>query len=66
MATRRLGNVELADAELKQGQAMVDDYFSRKLELGNDQTGRVGGWIMNPIFLREAERLVSPANPNPQ
>lgn len=66
MATRRLGKVELADAELKQGREMVDDYFSRKLELGNDQTGRVGGWIMNPIFLREAERLVSPANPNPQ
>jgi serine/threonine protein kinase len=66
MAARRLGRVELADAELKLGKEMVDDYFgSKQLDLGTTKSGRLGGWIMNPIFLREAERLVSPAKAAP-
>jgi len=56
MAARRLGQLELADSELKLGKEMVDEYFGNKLEPGNDELGRLGGWIMNPIFLREAEQ----------
>jgi hypothetical protein len=59
MAARRLGRLELADAELKLGKEMVDDYLSKKLEPGNNKLGRLGGWIMNPIFLREAERVAN-------
>jgi hypothetical protein len=58
MAGCQTARTELTDTELKLGKEMVADYFSRKLDPGSDKTGRLGGWIMNPIFLREAERLV--------
>jgi len=57
MAARRLGQLELANSELKLGKEMVDDYFGKKLEPGTTKSGRLAGWIMNPIFLREAEGL---------
>jgi len=56
LAARRLGRSELADTELQLGKEMVQDYFSKQLEPGDTKSGRLGGWIVNPIFLREAER----------
>jgi len=55
--------MEQADDELNTGREMVHAYFGKKLEMGNDKTGRLGGWIMNPIFLREAERLSKNSRP---
>lgn len=61
MAQQQLGRAETANAELKAGQAMVEEYFSKKLQIGTEKEGRLAGWIMNAIFLREAELLVHPA-----
>jgi serine/threonine protein kinase len=58
MAYQRLGQGELAQGQFELGKAMVEEYFSKKLVIGNEKDGRLAGWIMNPIFLREAERVV--------
>lgn len=57
MACLQLGRNEQADSELALGRKMVNAYFGKKLEIGDDKAGRLGGWIMNPIFLREADEL---------
>ena len=59
MALRQLGKLEQADTELKEGQSMVQDWFQKKLETGNDKTGRIQGWIMTPILQHEAESLAN-------
>jgi len=51
------GNVTQAETELAIGQEMVENRFRNKLELGDNKTGRLGGWIMARIFLREARDL---------
>ena len=51
----QLGDVNQAKAELATGREMVEDHFRNKLELGDKKTGKLGGWIMARIFLREAE-----------
>ena len=53
----QLGDMAQAQAELALGQAMVEDRFRNKLELGDNKTGKLGGWIMARIFLREAKSL---------
>jgi len=53
----QLGDVTEAKAELATGQEMVEDRFRNKLELGDNKTGKLGGWIMARIFLREASSL---------
>jgi hypothetical protein len=53
----QLGNVTQAEAELAIGRDMVENRFRNKLELGDNKTGRLGGWIMARIFLREARNL---------
>jgi hypothetical protein len=53
----QLGSVTQAEAELAIGQDMVETRFRNKLELGDNKTGRLGGWIMARIFLREARNL---------
>jgi hypothetical protein len=53
----QLGNMAQAQAELAIGQKMVEDLFHNKLELGDNKTGKLGGWIMARIFLREARSL---------
>jgi serine/threonine protein kinase len=53
----QLGDAPEARIQLKIGQEMVDNRFHNKLELGDNQTGRLGGWIMARIFLREAQNL---------
>jgi len=58
MACFQLGQTEQANSELKQGREMVDSRFRQKLEIGDDKTGRLQGWIMAPIFLREAKKLI--------
>jgi eukaryotic-like serine/threonine-protein kinase len=58
MARCQLGDIERARPELEQGRALVGGYFGRTLELGDNKTGRLGGWIMTPILLREAEALL--------
>jgi hypothetical protein len=53
----QLGDVTPAGNELSLGQKMVEDRFHNKLELGDNKIGRLGGWIMARIFLREAKTL---------
>jgi hypothetical protein len=53
----QLGDAAQAKAELKIGQEMVENRFRNKLELGDNKTGRLGGWIMARIFLHEAQSL---------
>jgi hypothetical protein len=53
----QLGNMTQAESELAIGQQMVEDRFRHKLELGDNKTGKLGGWITARIFLREARSL---------
>jgi serine/threonine protein kinase len=53
----QMGNAVQARAELNAGQEMVQNRFRNKLELGDNKTGRLVGWIMARIFLREAQGL---------
>ena len=53
----QLGDAASAETELKMGQEMVDGVFRKKLELGDNRTGKLGGWIMARIFLREAKNF---------
>jgi hypothetical protein len=53
----QLGDMTRAETELATGQDMVDTHFLNKLEMGDNKTGRLGGWIMARIFLREARSL---------
>jgi Flp pilus assembly protein TadD len=55
MAWMQLGKADEADAELKLGRRMVEDYFNKKLELSDNKSGLLQGWLMARIFLREAE-----------
>jgi len=57
MAFLQLRETEQADSELKQGRVMGEGRFHQKLELCDNKTGKIQGWIMAPIFLREAEKL---------
>jgi hypothetical protein len=61
MALRQLGKIEQADLELDQGRTMVENRFKKKLESGDDKTGRIEGWIVTPILLHEAESLSNTA-----
>jgi serine/threonine protein kinase len=61
MALRQLGKTEPADTELEQGRSMVQNRFQKKLETGDDKTGRIQGWIVTPILLHEAESLANSA-----
>ncbi|HWD91445.1 MAG TPA: serine/threonine-protein kinase [Verrucomicrobiae bacterium] len=61
MALRQLGKVKDADLELDQGRAMVENRFKKKLESGDDKTGKIEGWIVTPILLHEAESLSNTA-----
>jgi hypothetical protein len=58
----QLGDVAQAKAELAIGQEMVENRFRNKLELGDNKTGKLGGWIMARIFLREAKNLSMASN----
>jgi len=53
----QLGDPVRAKTELGIGQEMVEKRFLNKLELGDNKTGKLGGWIMARIFLREAMSL---------
>lgn len=57
MSLFQLGNVTQAEAELTICREMVEKRFRNKLELGDNKTGRLGGWIMARIFLREVRNL---------
>ena len=59
MALRQLGREEQADAELEEGRAMVHNRFQKKLESGDNKTGKIEGWIVTPILLHEAEALAN-------
>lgn len=58
----QMGDTAHAKAELKAGEEMVEKLFHNKLELGDNKTGKLGGWIMARIFLREA-RILADASP---
>jgi hypothetical protein len=34
---------------------MVEKHLNKKLELGDNKSGQLQGWLMARIFLREAE-----------
>ena len=53
----QMGDATRAGAELKIGREMVESRFRHKLELGDNKTGKLGGWIMARIFLRESMNL---------
>jgi hypothetical protein len=57
MALRQLGKISEADMELAQGRGMVQDRFQKKLEPGDNKTGRIEGWIEARVLLHEAEAL---------
>ena len=57
MTLHQLGKNAEAEAELKLGRAMVQERFQKKLESGDNKTGKIQGWIMTPILLHEAENL---------
>jgi hypothetical protein len=62
MVSLQLGRTDEADAELIAGRLMVENYFSKELELGNNKVGQLQGWLMARIFLREAdEQAKTPA-----
>lgn len=61
MVRHHLGENETARKDLTAGKGMVEDYFSKKLELGNEKEGRLAGWIMNAIFLHESEQVLNPS-----
>jgi serine/threonine protein kinase len=62
MAYFQLGQIAQADSELKQGREMVESHFRQKLELGDNKTGKLQGWIMTLIFQREADKLSETAS----
>jgi hypothetical protein len=53
-----LNQKQAAEKDLAIGTELVKDYFNKQLQKGDDKTGRLGGWIMNVIFLHEAEHLI--------
>jgi len=61
MVRYQLGDITAARTEFNAGKAMTEEYFNKKLELGTEKEGRLAGWIMNAIFLREAERVLRPS-----
>jgi len=62
MASLQLGRTDEAESELIAGRLMIEHYFSKELELGNNKIGQLQGWLMARIFLREAdEQAKTPA-----
>jgi eukaryotic-like serine/threonine-protein kinase len=59
MALRQLGKVDSADEELEKGRSMVQGWLQKKLEIGDDKTGRIQGGIVTPILQHEAESLAN-------
>jgi hypothetical protein len=55
MVYRQLGKPDQAESELKAGRRLLQDRFRKKIDLGDNKTGLLEGWLMAPIFLREAE-----------
>jgi len=53
----QLDDVSHAKAQLQTGQEAVERHFRDKLDLGDNKTGRLGGWIMARIFLGEAQEI---------
>jgi hypothetical protein len=62
MAWLQLGDNDRAAQRLGEAREMVKNYFSKKLEPGDNKSGKLEGWIMTPIFLREAEALAARAH----
>lgn len=58
MTLYKLNQKQAAEKDLAIGTELVKDYFNKQLQKGDDKTGRLGGWIMNMIFLHEAEHLI--------
>jgi hypothetical protein len=42
---------------LNLGRKPVENLFARKLELSDDKSGYLAGWLMARILLREAKEL---------
>jgi eukaryotic-like serine/threonine-protein kinase len=53
----QLGKAPAAETELKLGRKLVEDHFAKKLELSDDKSGLLAGWLTARILLREAEEL---------
>jgi eukaryotic-like serine/threonine-protein kinase len=59
MTLFQLGMTSEAKAELKRGRQMVERYFQRRGETGDNLSGHVQGWLHARILLREADANVS-------
>jgi serine/threonine protein kinase len=58
LARNSLGQPQAVEQDYEAARVMVEEYFSKKLEIGTEKQGRLAGWIMNAIFLREADRVL--------
>ncbi len=56
MAWRQLDKADEADAELTLGRGMVENYFTKKLELSDNKSGMLQGWLTARVLLRESEK----------
>ncbi|HWH71926.1 MAG TPA: protein kinase, partial [Candidatus Sulfotelmatobacter sp.] len=57
MAWMRLGQTQAAEAQLELGRKPIENLFAKKLELNDNKSGLLAGWLTARILLREAEEL---------
>ena len=50
-----LGKTQEADTELTLGRSMIENYFNKRLELSDNKSGLIQGWLTARVLLREAE-----------
>ena len=62
MALLQLGRTEAADGDLKLGQQMIDKHFQKKLEIWDNVSGHLEGWLTARLFLRQAEEMKKAAS----
>ncbi len=55
MTWMHLGKTHEADAELTLGRNMVENYFNKRLELSDDKSGKIQGWLTARVLLHEVE-----------
>jgi eukaryotic-like serine/threonine-protein kinase len=55
MTWMHLGKTHEADAELALGRNLVENYFNKRLELSDDKSGKIQGWLTARVLLHEVE-----------
>lgn len=59
MSQIRLGETQAGQAQMQLGRKPIQELFARKLELNDNKSGLLAGWLTARILLREAEALAS-------